>query len=309
MDRVRRQLGLEQISFTSKETINIAVLDSGIAYHPDLQSSSVVFKDFVNRRNNYYDDNGHGTHVCGIIAGDGRLSQGRYRGIAPGVGLVVGKVLDRNGRGNFETLLESLNWVLEMSRKIKIHIINISIGMSEVKDRYMIDEIESLIDSIWKNGILIICAAGNTGPGTGTISPICYNHKIMAVGCNDGEYYKNSPLSCKNYSSCGYIHSIKPDLVAPGTEIMSCNYLFDHGKRRYDGKSNMPYIKKSGTSMATAIVSGCVALYFEKQGSCNPAQMQRKIQENCIDLGELRCKQGWGMINPLSLISENKKSH
>ena len=101
MDRVRKLTGAEPLltkGFTGKG-ITAAILDSGIYPHPDLKERIVDFRDFLNGRTGCYDDYGHGTHVAGILAGNGKLSRGRYRGIAPDCRLLPVKVLDRRGNG------------------------------------------------------------------------------------------------------------------------------------------------------------------------------------------------------------------
>lgn len=101
MQRVREQVQVpEQLHSGAGrvKSVTVAVLDTGIAYHPDLIGRSLAFSDFVEGRSFPYDDNGHGTHVCGIVCGSGELSGGRFRGMAPEAKLVVGKVLDRQGR-------------------------------------------------------------------------------------------------------------------------------------------------------------------------------------------------------------------
>ena len=106
----------------------------GIGYHPDLENNLLAFHDFVQNREYRYDDSGHGTHVCGIICGSGAASQGRYRGIAPGAGLVVGKVLDYNGDGRVEHMLEGLKWVLRVREKYHIRILNLSVGVGIINE-------------------------------------------------------------------------------------------------------------------------------------------------------------------------------
>ncbi len=99
MDRVRRMIGCDHrdtASYTGRG-VYVAVLDSGVAAHPDLRGRIAAFKDFVSDKRVYYDDNGHGTHVSGILGGSGLLSKGRYRGIAPECTLICGKVLDKKG--------------------------------------------------------------------------------------------------------------------------------------------------------------------------------------------------------------------
>ena len=102
MQRVREQVQVpEQLHSGAGrvKSVTVAVLDTGIAYHPDLVGRLLAFSDFVEGSSFPYDDNGHGTHVCGIVCGSGELSGGRFRGMAPEAKLVVGKVLDRQGGG------------------------------------------------------------------------------------------------------------------------------------------------------------------------------------------------------------------
>lgn len=132
MQRVRKQI--EDIFGEEKNQgagITIAVLDSGVSRHPDLAGKIAGFRDFSKSRNQSgadspFDDNGHGTHVCGIHCGSGLASGGRYRGIAPGARLIVGKVLDDKGEGEAESLLEAMDWILSVREKYAIRILNLS---------------------------------------------------------------------------------------------------------------------------------------------------------------------------------------
>lgn len=309
MDRVRKQIGVPVSMVNTEHPVTVAVLDTGIARHPDLSGQPILFMDFVYGRKDSYDDNGHGTHVCGIIAGDGKLSKGRYRGIAPGACLVAGKILDRYGNGDVASLINGLRWILELSEKRHIDMINISIGMSDIRDIKKLTEVQELVDEVWRRGILIVCAAGNNGPKTGSLSRLCYTNKIISVGCHDGAFYQNNSKSCQFYSARGEYSTRKPDLVAPGTEIISCSNQYDIRSRSNRFPVAKPYVSKSGTSMATAIVSGCLALYIQKHGVQPPDYLRKKLLENCQDLQEIYCMQGWGMVNIGRMLAENEKRH
>ena len=106
----------------------VAVLDTGIYPHRDFDRRIVAFYDYIQHRSLPYDDNGHGTHVCGILAGSGVASQGRYRGIAPGCCLIGMKVLDRSGNGRKEDVLKALDWIIRNKDEYGIRIVNISVG-------------------------------------------------------------------------------------------------------------------------------------------------------------------------------------
>lgn len=303
---MRRVLEQIEAHFEEKEVtgrgITVAVLDSGFGRHPDLTNRIFCFKDFVNNRHTVYDDNGHGTHVCGIICGNGSLSGGRYRGMAPEAGLVVCKVLDKQGDGSTEHMLEGLKWVLENKERYRIRILNISVGIGDLKEKKKEEALRRKIEELWDSGIAVICAAGNKGPGNGSISAIGGSDKVITVGCHDGKHCLDNPRRCSTYSGRGAAFSPvrKPDIVAPGTDIMSCNVFL---KQNY-GCINHAYVKKSGTSMATPIVSGAAALAFSKYPTMTNEELKQKLTYTATDLGEAWNMQGWGMVNVRRLLSE-----
>ncbi|MCM1045154.1 MAG: S8 family peptidase [Candidatus Gastranaerophilales bacterium] len=301
MQRVRRQIEIpDELEFWAGRGINIAVLDTGIGWHPDLEGRLLAFRDFVNRRNDSYDDNGHGTHVCGILCGSGAAAEGRYRGIAPGGQLIVGKVLDQNGGGDALRMLEGLAWVLEESERYHIRILNLSIGLGDLSDRNKEQALLRQLELISQRGITVICAAGNSGPKDNSIAFWGESRHIIAVGCHDGIFCRDNPKRCETYSARGKALAPlrKPDIVAPGTGIISCNAFCQRmGKRLRNA-----YVQKSGTSMSTPIISGVAALYFQKYPSMSSVDFRQKLTLTATDLGEEWNKQGWGMVNARRLL-------
>lgn len=301
MRRVRRQV--EDVfgeQLTGGSGITIAVLDTGIGGHPDLSGKVLCFRDFWGGRSLMYDDNGHGTHVCGILCGNGCLSGGRYRGLAPGAGLVVGKVLDGNGDGSTEHMLAALDWILSIKEKYDIRILNISVGIGSLKEDRKEQALQEGIERIWGSGILVVCAAGNKGPADNSISAVGGSAKVVTVGCHDGELYRNHPGRCALYSGRGSYGAEprKPDLVAPGTDIMSCNAHWN----RTEPSGGNAYLAKSGTSMATPIVSGAAALALQKYPSMTNEECKQKLQYTARNLGLPWNQQGWGMVNVRRLL-------
>lgn len=275
--------------------ISVAILDTGIFLHPDFSGRVLAFKDFVAGKENPYDDSGHGTHVAGCLAGDGFLSQGRYKGIAPSCSLVVGKVLDDKGEGNIDHMLDGIQWVSEMKEQYAIRILNISIGF---EDKVSLPKVNKLIESLeklWKLGIVIVAAAGNKGPKNRSISPLGFSKNIITVGCHDLDYYKEGITLCETYSGRGpSVFTLKkPDLVAPGTNIYATS-----SKCRRDGHRflNM-YESKSGTSFATPLVSGAAALLLEYKPGLSSEEVKHRLCYTATDLKEPWNKQGWGMLN------------
>lgn len=306
MQRVREQIGAGEIRLKpwQEHGITVAVLDTGLAEHPDLEGNAVAFFDFVKgkgRETACYDDNGHGTHVCGILCGSGRMSDGKYRGIAPASRLVICKVLDHQGDGCMEQMLQGLLFVEEVYKRYDIRAVNISVGIGQLKDQQKVSALAEAVQRLWKLGMVVVCAAGNKGPGENTVSAIGLGEKIIMVGCHDGSYRRGDHGSCSLYSGRGQRGSSirKPDLVAPGTDIMSCNAFYRKGKKQEF------YTAKSGTSMATPIVTGCAALLLQKEPYLSNTQVRDRLIYSARDLGAPWNQQGWGMVNLKNLFQES----
>ncbi|MBQ8821042.1 MAG: S8 family serine peptidase [Lachnospiraceae bacterium] len=255
----------------SGKGITVAVLDTGIGKHPDLKDKVLAYKDFVNNRKQMYDDNGHGSHIGGIICGNGSASKGVYKGIAPGANLVVGKVLDRAGGGMVENTLEGLAWILDIRRKYGIRIVNLSIGIADLKDGKKKASLEQMLDKCWREGLLVVTAAGNNCKEYSAKS-LCGKHgSALVVGTMEG-------------GPCN------PDIIAWGKDILSCD-------------TKKGYTRKSGSSMATPIVSGCAALLWEKSPRLSNRQIKEKMKATATDVKLPWHIQGWGMINLRKLLT------
>lgn len=292
----------EQINCTERvqrkysgKNISVAVLDTGIFLHPDFSGRILAFRDFISGNETPYDDSGHGTHVAGCLAGDGYLSEGRFCGIAPSCNLVIGKVLNQKGNGNIDNIISAIHWILENKDKYTIRILNISISFEEKVSEYKIKKLTDALENVWSKGILVVVAAGNKGPKSKSISPLGMSKNIVTVGCHDLDYHKEGITLCESYSGRGpSIYSLKkPDLVAPGTNIMSTCYQC----RRAGKKFVDIYESKSGTSFATPLVSGAAALLLEKRNTLTPEEIKFRLCYSATDLKEPWNKQGWGMLN------------
>lgn len=307
MERVRKQIGADILPPLSSQISNliqpdnppitVAVLDTGVGRHPDLRGKVAAFHDFVGKRSLMYDNNGHGTHICGIICGSGSMSAGRFRGMAPDARLAVGKVLDEKGDGLTAHMLEGLDWVMENRERLNIRILNISVGIGELNDKEKEEALSRKVNQVWDRGIVVVCAAGNKGPGSGSISSVGGSEKVITVGCHDGEYCLDNPKRCETYSGRGKLLSTirKPDIVAPGTDIRSCNANYHR-----EG----PYTTKSGTSMATPIVAGAIALLLQQEPELTNEEVKRKLTFTADDLGLPWNQQGWGMVNVKKLLEK-----
>ena len=192
-------------------------------------------------------------------------------------------------------------WILNNQEEFQIRILNISIGMGEASDGERMRELLSLVDEVWNRGIIVVCAAGNGGPGAMTISPIGARKKVITVSCNEDGYFGEREDLCEEYSSRGPspYDMRKPDIVAPGTDIISCNAFFEKRGFRYRNA----YTKKSGTSMAVPIVSGIIALLLSKDPSLTPNEVKLQLYRSADRTGMDRRIKCWGTINLRKLLS------
>lgn len=282
--------------------ITVAVVDTGVAPHQDLTrpvNRIIGFKDFVNNEADPYDDNGHGTHVAGIIAGNGYSSRGKYVGIAPEANILAIKALNKRGSGNMSDIIGALQYVLETKDKYNTRIINLSFG-SPANVSYEKDPLCKSVKELKNAGLVVIAAAGNSGPDKRTIVSPGISPDVITVGAvDDKRTIDPSDDEIASFSSRGPTREglAKPDVVAPGVNINSLS------NTELDG-----YKKMSGTSMATPLISGSVALLLDKYGSLSPNEVKEKLMNSCIDLKDDPENQGSGLVNLQKLFDEENTS-
>lgn len=272
------------------KNIGIAVLDTGISNHIDLNDNLVCFKDYINMRKTAYDDNGHGSHVSGIIAGNGYKSKGRFKGIAPDSKIIMLKCLDKSGNGKIDNAEKGLDFIIDNRDRFNIRIVNISVGSIKKTNDNETERLVKAVEELWKLGFVVIVAAGNNGPDKGSVTAPGNAKSVITVGASDDNMVSGNDRR-KNYSGRGptEICVVKPEIVCPGTGIISCN-------------NKNGYSTKSGTSMAVPIVSGIVALMLERKPDLTNKEIKKKMYETAIDVGLPKNHQGWGEINARRLI-------
>ncbi len=271
-----------------------AVLDTGVYPHKDFGSRILAFADVVRGRNTPYDDNGHGTHVAGILAGDGSLSNGRLKGIAPDVQLVCIKVLDEKGRGRLSYMLKGIQMVLQNRKRFGIRIVNISVG-ALAKDEKENRQLMNAVLQMWDAGLIVCIAAGNEG-SLAITTPGISTAAITVGAMDDNEMWDASGKRYENYSGRGPTGDCvcKPEIVAPGTGIISTNCMMRQGSK--------PYSVKSGTSMAVPFVSGAIACLLEKYPAMTNTEVKLRLRERAQDLGLPKNHQGWGGLDIEALL-------
>jgi len=291
--------------------VRVAVMDTGITPHPDFTKGKdriIDFYDAVNGRRDMYDDNGHGTHVAGILGGNGVASRGLYKGVAPDCDIIAVKVLNQRGNGDIANVINGLNWVVENKNRLRIRVVNISVGTTS---KVLMDEDSDLIravNAVWDNGIVVVVAAGNGGPSPKTVGAPGISRKVITVGASDDDIAVDlSGKSTRHYSGRGptYCCIKKPDVVAPGSNIVSCNVMRRHTNPFGIKFMNTPinqYTTKSGTSMSTPMVSGAVALLLSMYPDMSPKDVKMKFRESCFDMGMPHGKQGWGRLDVQKLL-------
>jgi serine protease AprX len=163
--------------------VTVAVLDSGIQPSPDL--SSVVFGiDTASGQTTLADQGGHGTHVAGIIAGNGTLSGGAYKGVAPGARLLSVKVTNDTGGASYSSVIRGLQWIVDNRDAYDIRVANMSLGATATTG-YANDPLNAAVEVAWLRGIVVVASAGNSGPGAGTISVPGNDPFVVTVGAFD----------------------------------------------------------------------------------------------------------------------------
>ncbi len=281
--------------------VTVAVIDTGIYQHPDLAGRITFFKDFVNNKKEAYDDNGHGTHVAGCVAGDGTSSDGKFRGPAPGADLVGLKVLDKYGSGNLSTIIDAAQWCKENQEQYNIKVVNLSLG-GTAEQSYQEDPLCLAIEELWRSGVVVCAAAGNEGPAEKTIGSPAIDQVIITVGAsNDFNSIDINDDAVADFSSRGpTIDGLaKPDLLAPGSNIISLRSpgsKLDKSNSSYRYDDN--YTVLSGTSMATPICCGVAALLLEVKPELSPDQVKERLISSCHFFSNYMVyDQGAGLVN------------
>ena len=268
-------------SFYTGKGIGVCILDTGIYEHIDFTGRIWAFYDFLAFKRRPYDDNGHGTHVAGLVAGDGTASMGKYRGAAPGCGIISLKVLDRYGTGSQDDVLRALRWIRENRQQYRIRVVNISVGTTCNSKRNHARLLES-VEQLWDEGVVVVTAAGNQGPRSGSITAPGSSKKVITVGSSDLLEGRSAISGRGPTAEC----VCKPDIVAPGNKIMSC----------VPGKP-YSYGVKSGTSMSTPLVTGAIACALEKNPALTNTDIKTMLMNSAEDMGLPQNLQGWGKFN------------
>jgi len=261
--------------------IKVAVVDTGLDdSHPDFAGRVMAMKSFVS--DSARDDNGHGTHVAGTIAGSGAKSGGKYVGVAPEATLYIAKVLRANGSGSMSSVMAGIEWaVLEQG----VQIINLSLGGSGPCDGT--DALSTLVDeAVRQAGVVVCVAAGNEGPEERTVgSPGCARYVITVGAMTDNDVIAR--FSSRGPTADG---RTKPDIVFPGVGVIAPQAAGTRlGTVIEDG-----YVASDGTSMATPHASGVAALMLQANPQLTAEQVKTLMLAGAVSIGARPNEQGVG---------------
>src|SRR5215813_7964818 len=305
METARRDFGIDRVQELPADGglgytgagVGICTVDTGIfAGHEQFVAADgttkvVGFQDFVGTSTTPYDDNGHGTHVASIAAGDGTGIDDfapLYHGVAPDARLYAAKVLDANGTGSSDDVIAGIEWC---AAQPGVRIISMSLGIAG--SSVGTDLVSQAVNAAVGSGKVVVVAAGNDGATPKTIgSPAAaalaitvgaaaeWSHAMLADGESDGIYL--APFSSRGPTADG---RVKPDITAPGHTIIA-GYIDPSGTGLY-GCTNDCYTALSGTSMATPFVAGTVALMLQANPGLSPAGVRALLAATAQDRGAL----------------------
>ena len=238
--------------------IAVAVVDSGVASTPDLGRRVTHVR--VNPSLGVGDRFGHGTHVAGVIAGRDPL--GRFVGIAPDAHIVDVKVLDSDGMGDLGTVLTGLQWVSDNAVRKGIRVVNLSIGTGEPLG-YRQHPLNAAVEALWRQGLVVVAAGGNSGPGSEAVSMAPGNDPfvITAGGLDDAGTRSPGDDSLAPFTSVGTTVDgyAKPDLLAPAVGVQATLAPGSLLMREHPDAVSGRTLRMSGTSVSAAVVSGVAA--------------------------------------------------
>jgi bacillopeptidase F len=255
--------------------VRIGSIDTGVdASHPDLRGRIAAWRDFVGSSASPYDDNGHGTHTIGRMVGGGGT------GVAPGATVVVAKAMDAGGEARGSAILAAAQWMTDPdgdpATPDQPSVVNGSWGASGATDPWF----RPMVRRWLALGIVPVFAAGNGGPGPGTIASPAGYPEVLAVGAVGASgavagFSARGPVVWTDPDGEGPAAGTriaKPDLVAPGVDIVS----------------TVPgggYAAWSGTSMAAPHVAATAALVREAAPGLSPAEVMDVLRRTVVDRG------------------------
>ena len=251
--------------------IGVALIDTGVTPSADLGARLAARIDLTPEADGL-DHYGHGTHMAGLIAGNGALAAGAYPGAAPEASLVSVKVAGWDGATDVSTIIAGLQWAVSNRVRYGIRVVNLSYGTDSVQETDR-DPLDFAVEQVWRAGLVVVVSAGNNA---GAVSKPGDDPFVITVGAAD----VNGTTSVADDAVAAFSSRSggKPDLVAPGVSLVS---LRAPGSTidafNPDARLGLSYFKGSGTSQAAAVVSGVAARMVDANASLTPDQVKGSL--------------------------------
>jgi serine protease AprX len=297
---MRQSLGVDGTSYTGRG-VGVAVIDSGLEYSSEFSGRVTAFYDFttggtvLKSTYSYSDEYGHGTHVAGTIGGSGALSSNyAYHGLAPKVKFVILKVLDKNGAGYTSDVIRAIDFAVANKSSLGVDVINLSLG-HPIFEPAASDPLVQAVERASSAGVIVVAAAGNYGknpatglPGyAGITSPGNAPSAITAGAVNIKGTIAHGDDRIPDYSSSGptwYDAFVKPDVVSPGHNIVAVAAKNGYLYKTYPQlkSEDADYMILSGTSMASAVTTGSIALLLEANRTANYYPTHPSLTPNAV---------------------------
>jgi serine protease AprX len=301
MDRVAGGSGIVANAPTGAG-VDVALIDSGVVPVGGLAEPGRVIHgpDFSSERRNRrlatLDTFGHGTHLAGLIAGRDPVTG--FAGVAPGARIVSLKVAGSDGETSLAQVLAALEWVHRNRNAdgLNIRVVNLALGVED-RGGYKNDVLAWAVEQLWREGIVVVAAAGNQGDDTRTLDMPADDPFVIAVGASDTKSTV-APADDRvaDFSSRSRFRA--PDFVAPGTNVVSLRVPGSTLDREFNGaRIGTKFFRGSGTSQSAAITSGLAARLIAARPSLNPDQVKALLVAGAVDLPDPRSADGAGRVD------------
>jgi serine protease AprX len=286
------------------EGVGVAVIDTGISPMNDFAGRLVHGPD-LSGEGSIIDTYGHGTVMAGVIGGSGADSAanaaGAYVGTAPASTLVSVKVAGRNGAADVSTMLQAMHWVSAYKDQFNIRVLNLSWG-TDAKTDPATDPINYAVQRLWKQGIVVVVSAGNSGSAAGTVTKPADDPLVLTVGAYDDKGdTRTDNDSIPAWTSRGPTAQglTKPDVVAPGRTLVATRSYGSKVEAENPRALVAPsYIRGSGSSEAAAVVSGAAALLLKAHPDWTPDQVKAALKKTASPIPNVGANtQGAGRIS------------
>ena len=294
----RKSIRLSQVG-AKGAGVTVALLDTGVAQVQDLGDRVDARIDFTPGGAGD-DEYGHGTHLAGVIAGNGSASGGKWRGVAPQAHLISVKVAGADGSTDVSVVIAALQWIVTHRDVYNIRVLNLAFGTDGVQP-YSLDPLDAAVERAWAAGITVVVSAGNRGSAVGTINKPGDDPFVITVGAADlnGTSDRSddvvAPFSSRGPTQDGFM---KPDLVAPGITIVSTRAVGSTIDQLHpDAVVDADYFKGTGTSQAAAVVSGVAALMYSVNPDLKPNQVKGMLLDTAFKTAAYRVGGGAGLVD------------